>query len=205
MFLAAHCAPNEATKSSRFHALIVRICCFKKLNALKDIFKAKTFQFLRSKPEAVLRHNWPLHLLFFNHYRVFSKQRFIFQSCGLCFIKLSVFVFVKTPCDRGICRLMFDRGKLPAFSRLNSFEQQHPSERKEAAILHQHSFGNATLAPTSACASSLKQLHVSTTFGSKGTGCKTVAMPPSSFDTTNARTGFDGTQLRTTSWSQQMQ
>ena len=62
--------------------------------------------------------------------------------------------------DRRICKLQFDRGKLRVVSCLNSFEQKHSSGRKEIATLHEQSFGNATLAPASVSASSLKRPHV---------------------------------------------
>jgi len=49
---------------------------------------------------------------------------------------------------------------LRVVSCLNSFEQKHSSERKEIATLNQQSFRNATLAPASVSASSLKRPHV---------------------------------------------
>ena len=69
-------------------------------------------------------------------------------------------MIVQPSYDRRICKSPFDRGKLRIVSCLNLLEQKHSSERKEIATLHQHSFGNATLAPASVSASSLKRPHV---------------------------------------------
>ena len=93
-------------------------------------------------------------------------------------------------CDRSIRRYLSDRGKLSAVSCVSSFVQEHASEQKETATLHNTSVGKATVVPVTACASSLKQLHVASTFGSKDITREAVAMRLSSSDALDARNGF---------------
>ena len=106
------------------------------------------------------------------------------------FKNLSVSVTVQLSCDRSICRYLFDRGKLSAVSCVSFFVQEHASEQKETAMLHKPSVGKATVVPATACASSLKQLHVASTFGSKNITWEAVAMRLSSSDALDARNGF---------------
>ena len=88
---------------------------------------------------------------------------------------LSVSVIVHVPHDRGICRDLFDRGKLSAVSWVSSFAQEHASEQKEAATSHQPGVGGATVVPITAFGSSLKQLRVASAFGCKDIPWEAVA------------------------------
>jgi len=113
-----------------------------------------------------------------------------FPALHALFENLSASVVVQLPCERGICRYLFDRGKHSAVSCVSSFVQKHASERKETATSHQPGIGRAAVVPVTACASSEKQLQVATTFGSKDIAWEVVAECLSSFDTPIARHGF---------------
>jgi len=103
-------------------------------------------------------------------------------------------VIAQPSCNRGICRFLFNRGKLPAVSC--SCVLACTSERKETANLNQHSVKNAAVAPTSAYASSLKQPHIASMFG---TLRARRSLCLQSKVVLNARNGLKRMQVRTTS------
>jgi len=99
-----------------------------------------------------------------------------FSVCCMPLKNLSASVVVQLPCERGISRYMFDRGKRCYVSCVSSFVQIHASERKKNATSHQPSIGRPTVVPVTACASSEKQVQVTRTFGSKDIAWEVVAV-----------------------------
>jgi len=104
------------------------------------------------------------------------KLTLCFPALHAMFKNLSVSVGVQLPCERGICRYLFDRGKHSAVSCVISFVQKHASERSENATSHQPDNVRTTVVPVTACASSEKQHQVASTFGSKDIAWEVVAV-----------------------------
>jgi len=142
---------QRAVSSSKWKTWIPAVVLRKKLNTVKYNFKANTFPFSGSERVSLLRQNFPLYLLFWNLCRKVSDLPFVFLCCIL-----SVSVIVPPPCDRAMCRFLFDRSGLSSGARVNPFEQKHASEREESGTSYQHSSANPTVATTGVFASPLK-------------------------------------------------
>ena len=184
--VAAHCAPNETTKNASGRNRSVKFPLGEAERHQKQ-FHGKDFSVFGFGASSLASTIFTLASAVLKPLQEVFKLTLCFPALHALFENLSASVVEQLPCERGVCRYLFDRGKHSAVRCVSSFVQKHTSERKETATSHQPGIGRTTVVPATACASSEKQLQVASTFGSENIEWAVVAVRLSSFDTLLAR------------------
>ena len=181
-------SPNEITKNASDRSRSVNVLLQADLTQIP--FQSKDFSVFGFRASSLASTIFTLASVVLKPLKEGFKLTLCFPALHAMFKNLSASVGVQLPCERGICRYLFDRGKHSPVSCVISFVQKHASERRETATSHQPNIVRTTVVPVTACASSEKQHQVTSTFGSKNIAWEVDAVRLSSFDTLIARHDF---------------